>query len=454
MDDNGHGTHAAGILGGNNETYKGVVPDANIIALKVLNASGSGSFGDVELALQWVIANHETYNIVSINMSLGAGNYTNNPYTFLEDEFATLKDLGIFIAVAAGNSYYSYGSVQGMGYPAVSPNVVSVVASWDANVGSVNWADGAKDYSTDVDRITSFSQRSSASSIMAPGALITAAYPGNSYSTLAGTSMAAPIVAGTAVMLRQALEERNRHDLANQDSILSFMQDSGVTIVDGDYGYSNVQHSGLSFVRLDIAEAMNDVDEQAQPSASATPSPRESPSPSASASPSEEPSSSPSESPSPSEEPTPSSTATPAVSPSPTATDSPIPEPSNSPEATPTPNPTAVPTPTTPDQIADFMDELKKLLENLRDGLAQDPTNFVDTLKEFQSALKESLRKITGVKPRILRKMKTVRRDISRLTRLTKQVASGKAGPGKIRKQQRLSDKLAGATAALSSLGS
>ncbi|MEZ6049516.1 MAG: S8 family serine peptidase [Planctomycetaceae bacterium] len=70
-------------------THGGIANDVNIIALKVLGASGSGSFGAVEDALQWVIANQATYNIVAVNMSLGAGNYTTNPYTFMEDEFST-----------------------------------------------------------------------------------------------------------------------------------------------------------------------------------------------------------------------------------------------------------------------------------------------------------------------------------------------------------------------------
>src|SRR5581483_8165698 len=48
MDDNGHGTHVAGIIGSSNATYYGVASGVNLIALKVLDANGSGSFGSVE----------------------------------------------------------------------------------------------------------------------------------------------------------------------------------------------------------------------------------------------------------------------------------------------------------------------------------------------------------------------------------------------------------------------
>src|SRR5438128_695221 len=54
MDDNGHGTHVAGIIGSSDANYPGIAPHINLIALKVLDASGSGSFGAVEDALNWV----------------------------------------------------------------------------------------------------------------------------------------------------------------------------------------------------------------------------------------------------------------------------------------------------------------------------------------------------------------------------------------------------------------
>jgi len=75
------------------------------------------------------------YNIVAINLSLGSGNYTSNPYTFLDADFTALKNGGVFISVAAGNSFYTNNSALGLDYPAVDPLTVSVGAVYDGNFG-------------------------------------------------------------------------------------------------------------------------------------------------------------------------------------------------------------------------------------------------------------------------------------------------------------------------------
>jgi subtilisin family serine protease len=259
MDDNGHGTHVAGIIGSSNATYNGVAPNVDLIALKVLGANGSGSFGAVEQALQWVIANRATHNIVAINLSLGSGNYNSNPFTFLDDEFTALKNAGVFVATAAGNSFYSYGSAPGLGYPAVSPLTVSVGAVWTGNVGGAGWGDGAQDYTTGMDRVTSFSQRNANLGIMAPGARLTSAGVGGNFVTMSGTSMAAPVVAGAAAVLRQAIDATGQPALANQDAILNLMRTTGATVLDGDDENDNVTNTGLSFKRLNIKGALDQI---------------------------------------------------------------------------------------------------------------------------------------------------------------------------------------------------
>jgi len=254
LDDNGHGTHVAGIIGSSSATYSGVAPNVNLIALKVLDKNGSGTFGAVEDALKWVIANQSKYNIVSINLSLGAGNYTSNPYTFLDDEFTSLKNQSVFIAVAAGNSFYSFNSQPGLDYPAVNPLVVSVGAVWAGNFGPVAWGSGARDNTTAADRVTSFTQRGAGLSIMAPGAIINSTYLNNTYKTMAGTSMASPVVAGAAAILHQAMEVRGL--TANQDTILSLMRSTADNVVDGDDENDNVTNTGLTFKRLDLGAAI------------------------------------------------------------------------------------------------------------------------------------------------------------------------------------------------------
>ncbi|MBI3823600.1 MAG: S8 family serine peptidase [Planctomycetes bacterium] len=254
MDDNGHGTHVAGIIGSSDATYSGIAPNVNLIALKVLDSAGSGSFGNVQAALDWIVANRAKYNIVALNLSLGSGNYTVNPYTFLDADFTNLKNNGVFLSVAAGNSFYTNGSAVGLDYPAIDPLVVSVGAVYDGNFGAVAWASGARDNTTAVDRVASFSQRGSALSIMAPVAMITSTYLHNAWQSMAGTSMASPVAAGAAVILHQAMDARSL--TANQDSILALMKRTGVNVIDGDDENDNVTNTGMTFKRLDLGAAV------------------------------------------------------------------------------------------------------------------------------------------------------------------------------------------------------
>jgi subtilisin family serine protease len=256
LDDNGHGTFVAGEIGSSSATYSGVVRDVNLVALKVLDSTGAGTYLNVLNALDWVVAHRTQYNIVAVNLSLGSGNYTVNPYAYLESDFSTLVSKGVFIAVAAGNDYYTDDSTPGLDYPAVSPNVVSVGAVWDGNFGSVAWANGARDYNTAPDQIASFSQRDSALSILAPGAIITGDALKGGTTTMAGTSMASPVIAGAAVLLHEALVDDGLGASANQAYILHLMQSTGKSILDVATGTDNVKHTGLTFKRLDLAAAL------------------------------------------------------------------------------------------------------------------------------------------------------------------------------------------------------
>ena len=257
MDDNGHGTHLAGIIGSSNAASPGIAPDVHFIALKVLDANMNGNWTAIDNALQWVIAHKTQYNIVDINLSLGSGNYTTNPYNLLDNDFATLKSLGVFTSVASGNRYYTYNGQPGLSYPSISPNVVSVGATWAANAGPVTFSTGATESNPTVDHIVSFTQRSSALSILAPGAWITSTGLNGSYRVMGGTSMAAAVVSGAAILLHQAYDQAGKSTLANQDNILQLMKATGVTVVDANYGTDNVPHTGLAFKRLNLKAALD-----------------------------------------------------------------------------------------------------------------------------------------------------------------------------------------------------
>ena len=264
MDDNGHGTNIAGIIGSSNPNNPGIDPDVNFIDLKVLDANNVGTWSNIDQGLQWVIAHKTQYNIVAVNLSLGSGNYSSDQFNLLENDLANLKALGIFTAVSAGNGY-APGSVPGLAYPAVDPDVVSVGATWTGNDGAMTWLSGSTDYSSTVDQIVSTSQRSGALDLLAPGAWITSDGLNNTQFTLGGTSMAAAVVSGAAVLLHQAYDETGQGALATQDNILKLMQSTGVSIVDSNNGVDNVPHTGLTFKRLNLLAAVEKIGEPVAP---------------------------------------------------------------------------------------------------------------------------------------------------------------------------------------------
>lgn len=129
-DDNGHGTHVAGIAAGNgymsNGKYMGIAPDANIVSVKILNNKGNGSSDDVLAGIQWIIDNSKRFNIKIVNLSIGTVSTTiNDP---LVKAVEALWDRGITITTAAGNNGPSPGSVTS---PGISKKVITVGAADD-----------------------------------------------------------------------------------------------------------------------------------------------------------------------------------------------------------------------------------------------------------------------------------------------------------------------------------
>ncbi len=251
-DYDGHGSHVSSIVASSDSTYTGVAPGVDIIHLKVFSDSGSASLLDIEEALQWVVANAETYNIASVNMSLGFGNFDSPKTTPLSDELAELTELNVLTVSAAGNSYADLDSLAGVTYPAADPNSLAIGAVYDKNIGSVNYGSGATAYSTSSDQITPFSQRDATlTTLVAPGAAITGANHLGGTSTLHGTSQAAPHVAGTVALAQElAVQELGR--LLSVEELTDLLVSSGESIYDGDDENDNVVNTGLEFQRLDV----------------------------------------------------------------------------------------------------------------------------------------------------------------------------------------------------------
>ncbi|MDB5407969.1 MAG: Hemolysin-type calcium-binding repeat-containing protein [Rhodospirillales bacterium] len=250
----GHGSNVASIIGSQDATYTGMAPGCNIIALKVFpDFSTSASSADITKALDWVVANRAAYNIVSLNLSLGDGTNFNSPTaTAYSSEFADLAANNCVIAAASGNSYYQYQS-QGVSSPSADPNAWSVGAVWDQNSGSYAWQDGAIDYTTGPDLITSFSQRSTTmTTVFAPGGQITGANYDGGTITESGTSQATPHIAGLVADMQQLAVQVSGHLMSTAD-LRATMLASADPIVDSG-GHDNVAHTGATYPRVD-AEA-------------------------------------------------------------------------------------------------------------------------------------------------------------------------------------------------------
>ena len=173
-DCNGHGTHVAGTVGGS--TY-GVAKGVSLVAVRVLNCSGSGTTSGVIAGINWVTSKHTTGKAVA-NMSLGGG-----ASTALDNAVRNSIADGIVYAIAAGNSNASACSYS----PARVSEAITVGAT------------------TSTDARASYSNKGSCLDLFAPGSSITSAwYTSNTAAnTISGTSMATPHVAGVSALYLQ-----------------------------------------------------------------------------------------------------------------------------------------------------------------------------------------------------------------------------------------------------------
>ena len=250
-----HGTNVASITASSDSQYDGIAPGADIIVLQVLTAQ-AGQFGWLEKALQWVVDNADAYNIAAVNMSLGDGSNGNaltGKYG-VDDQLARLEQQGVITVASAGNSYGSYQR-EGAGYPAIDPSTIAVGAVFDAGTsGQMRWSDVTV-YNAGADRLTPFTQRSTeVVDIFAPGATIYGAAPGGGVGGMTGTSQAAPVVTGAAVLAQQLANEVLGRSLT-MDEFNTAIRASAVTITDGDDESDSVANTGKDYFRIDI-EAM------------------------------------------------------------------------------------------------------------------------------------------------------------------------------------------------------
>ncbi|MCW3039519.1 MAG: family serine peptidase, partial [Solirubrobacterales bacterium] len=190
QDDNGHGTHVAGIIGavgGNGIGSSGVAWRVRLMAVKVLDANAGGDTGTVARGIDWAVR----HGARVINLSLaGPGRSAD-----LEHSIVGAQQAGVLVVVAAGNDHNDLGLLPA--YPASfpEPNVLGVAATRPDALLSVVSSFGAG-----VD-------------LAAPGESILSTALGGGYELRTGTSMAAPMVAGAAALVLAANPGANAADV-------------------------------------------------------------------------------------------------------------------------------------------------------------------------------------------------------------------------------------------------
>lgn len=219
-DDEGHGTHVAGIVAGvsNNGGIIGVAPKASLMPVKVLNDQGSGWTYDIADGIEWAVDNGAGV----INLSLGSVDKSSTLQAAVD--YATNQ--GALLVAAGGNCGDSLYFLSGCTYqdqpvyPAGYTNVMAV-ASTDSS-----------------DNQSSFSNEGSYIEIAAPGSNIYSTYPSAGYATMSGTSMASPHVAGLAALIWSQNPSWTNQEVRAQ--IRATAQDLGSSGWDSKFGYGRI----------------------------------------------------------------------------------------------------------------------------------------------------------------------------------------------------------------------
>jgi serine protease AprX len=262
-DDFGHGTHCAGIIGGNgaadNGKYKGVAPEVSFIGVKVLGKDGSGSLSTILNGINYAAKSDAQI----ISMSLGSDEHSEA----MDDAVCKAVENGKIVICAAGNSGPNAKTI---GCPSDCKNVISVGAT-DKN-----------------DQIASFSSRGPTSDgrlkpeICAPGKdIVSTRATGihnekaidNNYISMSGTSMACPVVSGSVALMVQKNPKLTAAEV--KDILEKTAKPIGSKCPNTDYGYGRISVKSA----IDYLDGKLTPTPTPSPVISPTPTPKPSPTP-------------------------------------------------------------------------------------------------------------------------------------------------------------------------------
>ncbi len=238
QDTDGHGTAVSSFIAANtftyqDTTYRGIAPDAKLIALRAGTGRNTYESANILRALQWCISNREKWGITVVNMSLGGGAYSDYTTGTYSDALRQLKDLNVMVVASSGND----GGAE-VGYPGADPNIFSV--------GSIN--------ATDV--ISDFSNREAILDLLAPGEQVIGATRYNAgYEPTDGTSFSTPITAGAVALIKQLEPSLTVNEIS------SVLRTSSVPNRDGDEEF--FAPTDRVYGRLDLVAAMNLAEQRA-----------------------------------------------------------------------------------------------------------------------------------------------------------------------------------------------
>ncbi|NPE26977.1 S8 family serine peptidase [Methanococcoides sp. SA1] len=241
LDLNGHGTHVSGIIGASGG-IDGIAKDVNLIGLKVFpgNSRSGATTTGISSAIDWCVANSETYNISVISMSLGTDTlYTSECDSSFSISFVPSVDAAyaknISVTAASGNS----GNTTGIGSPACLSKVIAVGGA-DKDGG-----------------MYSNGNRNSLVSLLGIGTNINSTRNTGGYESLSGTSMATPMVSGAIAIINQFLKLTS--DTLTPLEIESELNGTGFDIYDSgssrNYSRINIQDTllNLDTISPDVA---------------------------------------------------------------------------------------------------------------------------------------------------------------------------------------------------------